>query len=89
MNYLIISTLTLMLDWKQTNYIKSSPDYYETNPIINKVGVNKYFVSAIALNAGVGYMLPKKYRNILWGTVAYAQLTYVASNYSMGIKLKF
>ena len=88
MNYLAISTLMLFLDWGQTRHIERS-DFIETNPIINQIGADKYFVTVIALNAGIGFMLPKKYRNILWGSVAYAEATYVISNHSIGIKVKF
>ena len=88
MTYLLLSTALLLTDWGQTRHIESTDKFSETNPLVGKIGVDNYFIGAIALNATIGYILPKKHRNKFWTAVAFTEVAYVAGNYSIGVKIK-
>ena len=88
MNYLIISTALLIADWNQSSAITNHADYNETNVVINRIGVNNYFALAVAANVGIGYTFPKRHRKTFWGAVAFTEATYVAGNYSIGVKIR-
>ena len=88
MTLFLLSTFLLGMDWNQSRTIVNDPYYNETNSLINKYGVDKYFITAIATNTIVGYTLPKKQRNIFWTYVSFTEATYVAGNYSIGVRIK-
>lgn len=91
MTYLLLSTLLICADWGQTRYIATTPGYFETNPLLGRTPTTKqvdfHFIGAIGVNAGAGFLLPKKYRKYFWGGVAVMQLNTVARNYSIGVEV--
>jgi len=88
MNLFLLSTFLLGMDWAQSRSLIAHEDYNETNAVINSVGVDKYFAAALVTNTAIGYALPKKHRNTFWSFVAFTEATYVAGNYSIGVKIK-
>lgn len=104
MELLLLSSLLIGLDWGQTNAnINKAPIYNSAtgrmvfyteenfalglNPTNRQV--NQYFVGALVANAGIGFMLPKKYRNTYWKTVSIYQAGITKKNDSIGISATF
>ena len=87
---------THIADWGQTLDISSqceSGHYYETNVIMgrcpNAQTVNTYFIATALLHYGVAHALPPKYRRMFqMGTIG-MELSYVSSNASIGLNIKF
>jgi len=93
MEYLTLSTLLLILDLGQTKDIIARPDRIETNYILGKYpsnrDVNIYFASAIAANAAVKFVLPKRKAKHVWRAVSIVQASYITNNLQLGLKVKF
>jgi hypothetical protein len=90
----LVYTAITVADWSQTLHISRNPDqYFETNKHLGKHpsegSVNTWFVSTIALNAAVSYILPKPYRTIWQGFWIGYEYGFVERNVSIGLKLSF
>lgn len=88
--------VTHLADWGQTLDIASQCQggaYYETNPIMGKCPsaqtVNAYFIGTGLLHYGVAHMLPKKYRRMFQAGTIGMELSYISSNASIGLNVKF
>lgn len=79
----VASTALLVADWQQTTDVHMTCT--EENPIIGKCGervpVNVYFPVVIGAHLAVGMLLPKRWREIWFATVAGAEGSTVWSNY--------
>ncbi len=80
-----------LVDWRQTRHIANNPqDHYEQNPILGDhpaIGrVNVFFVTAIASQALISYLLPRDWRPV-WQYVTIGYETKVTlDNYRAGIR---
>lgn len=83
---LAISTATLACDWAQTRALASEgwPGYHESNPIMGPKpstgDVTLYFSSAIAINAAVYHLMPRRWKALLPGAVTASQIKTIAVN---------
>lgn len=79
----LASTSLLVVDWQQTTDVPMTCT--ELNPIIGKCGervpVDTYFPVAIGAHLAVGLLLPRRWREIWFATVAGAEASTVWSNY--------
>ena len=88
--------VTHIADWGQTLDISrqcETGNYYETNVIMgrcpNAQTVNTYFIATALLHYGVAHSLPPKYRRMFqMGTIG-MELSYISSNASIGLNIKF
>jgi len=84
-----------LLDWLQTRQIATHPEdgYYEKNPILgehpSKGSVDLYMLSAAILHPIVTHLLPKEYRPYFQGISIAISGSCVASNFSIGLGLKW
>lgn len=82
-----------VVDWAQTRYIATHPEYHETNPIIGKhprIGkVNTYFAASLLGGAIVLDALPSHYRDYALKAGLVLELLVVANNARIGIGMKF
>lgn len=87
---MILSSALIVGDCNQT--VQISGDGHETNMILGKAPSKKKIVlycgGALAANASIAFM-PKKYRLVAWSVVSVFQGAVIASNYSIGYKIKF
>lgn len=92
--YRQVASLTLFsIDWKQTQYIATHSEFYETNLILGKYPsveeVNIYFTTLMVSHTIIAYLLPSDWRK-LWQVVWIgASFKQISNNYSIGIKLSF
>lgn len=84
------SSTLLVLDWAQTRDLVRSENYRERNPILGEhpnVGdVDKYFATALLLNAGIAYLLPQTPRRLFLGAVILVETGTVIQNYRIGLR---
>jgi hypothetical protein len=83
-----------LLDWKQTRSIAKNPGaYYETNTLLGEhpsVGkVDTYFLSTLAGQIAVTYLLPPKARRIWQLTWINIEKGYVEDNLKIGLVVRF
>lgn len=91
--YRVAANTTLTIDWLQTREISRNDDFYETNRILGEQpsssDVDKYFAASILLTNIIGEILPGKYGDYFYLTVAIIETKVVAKNYTLGIRIKF
>jgi hypothetical protein len=89
MEYLILGTLMLEMDRRQTKEILRSGPPHEVNVVLKRHPSwrNPWFFGAMGLNAGAGFLLPKKYRKVFWGTTAVVSAGFVGNNFMIGVRL--
>jgi len=88
--------VTHIADWGQTLDIASQcngGNYYETNVVMGKCPssqtVNTYFLATALLHYSIAHSLPPKYRRMFQvGTIG-MELSYISSNASIGLNVKF
>lgn len=90
---LVFSNVMLVSDWGQTLHIAQDDRYTEDNKYLGKNpsrrDVNLYFLQRLVVHNLVGYLLPKKYKNIFYVSVSAYQAEAVFRNYELGIRMKF
>ena len=92
MTWFLVSTSLLFVDWRQSVFIAKHPDRYtETNFFSarhpTETSINRWFAGAAVVNAAIGFSLPKKYKDTYFKGVSIVQVSFVATNYSIGIKM--
>lgn len=92
--YQVSANTLLVADWLQTRNITDDPAYSESNnmlgayPTTNEV--DRYFITSIVLVNVVGsYVLPDKYSDVFYLTVATIQGRQVLRNYQIGVRFEF
>jgi len=89
----VAANATLIVDWLQTHKIAGSNDFYETNPILGKYpssgDVNRYFISTMLLTNIVGELLPCRYSDYFYISIAVVETKVILNNYSLGIRINF
>ena len=88
------SNALLVADWAQTRYIAAHPQQYvERNPLLGAhpgmSAVNRHFISALALNNAVFYLLPENKRRAWSIIVTGIEGVCVANNAAIGIRFNF
>jgi len=88
--------VTHIADWGQTLDISSqceTGNYYETNVVMgrcpNSQTVNTYFLATALLHYSVAHSLPPKYRRMFQAATIGMELSYISSNASIGLNVKF
>ena len=80
------------VDWLQTRSIVRHHNYTERNPILGKdpslMAVNAYMASTLAIMLVIHELLPKQPQRFFRGTWALNNFSYVAGNYSIGVKIE-
>ena len=92
--YQVSANTLLAADWLQTRNIADNPAYCEKNNILgeypSRKEVDTYFITSIVLVNAIGsYVLPEKYSDMFYLTVATIQGRTVLRNYQLGVKFKF
>jgi len=83
-----------LLDWSQTRYIARHPDQYrELNPTLpdhpTTGRVDAHFAGSIIIGGLVANWLSSDYRKGFLSGVTVIEVSTVAHNYSVGIKMQF
>lgn len=82
------------IDWSQTRYIAAHPqELHETNQILGEhpsdAEVNRYFILAGLLHAGIAYALPVNARRGWQSITIVVEAGQIARNYNIGIRFEF
>ena len=89
----VTANATVVIDWAQTNSIATDENHYETNPILGEYpstgDVNRYFITSLVLMNTVGYLLPEKYSDYFYITVATMRTATILRNYQIGVRIRF
>lgn len=82
--------LTLLLaDARQSQYALDHPPLRESNPLVNRWGVKKYFAASALTYAAISYTLPRSWAPYWqYGTIA-VQAGFVGHNAQVGARIGF
>lgn len=86
------ATLATACDWGSTSWAMSGKGgWIETNPMLgaspSQARVAEYMGASMVLTAAVWYVLPERYRPLLWGSVTAIEVNAVASNMGQDVPL--